>query len=199
MTSQVSIINAALRRLGQETISAVDEGSRAANLAGPTYDEQLLLLLQRHHWNWAIRRIQLAKAAHTPVSGFANIFPAPSDLVRVIVVSSTDSGYSDLRYRLEGDALSGWSILTDSESLFLEYVAHITDPLQMSPNFQYVLSRGVARELAIALTGSRALHADLAEEYERALTSAVAIDAIENWPDSRPEGSWVRARFGLLG
>lgn len=197
--SKVAVINVALRRLGQETITSLTEGSRAANLANPHYDELLELLTRRNQWNWAEKRVQLARSASTPVSTFDYQFFMPADCARVVVVSADDSGSSNLRYELAYDDTDGNVLLADATQIYLTYVSYVTDTAKMPPDFRYALSMALARDLAIPLTNSRGIADDMRDAAEKAWLRAVSTDGIEDMPDRRPDGSWVTARFGGIG
>lgn len=196
MSSKVAIINVALRRLGQETITSLTEGSRAANLASPHYDELLPVMIRSNQWNWATKRVQLARSANTPVSGFEYQFFMPTDCLRTVVVSADDSGYTNVDYKLEHHATDGDVLVTDSLSVYLTYIANVTDPALMPPDFQYALSLAIARDLTLALTNSSGTYDRMAEAAREAWMRAVSTDGIEDMPDRRPEGSWVQARHG---
>lgn len=194
--SKVAVINVALRRLGQETITSLTEGSRAANLASPHYDELLELLTRSNQWNWAEKRVQLARSANTPVSTFDYQFFMPTDCARVVVVSADDSGRTNVDYELTHDDTDGNVLLTDATQIYLTYVSYVTDTAKMPPDFRYALSMAIARDLAIPLTNSRGLADDMRAAAQEAWMRAVSTDGIEDMPDRRPEGSWVTARRG---
>lgn len=196
MSSKVAIINVALRRLGQEPIVSLTEGSRAANLAGPQYDELLPVLLRSGQWNWATSRLELARSANTPISEFDYQFFLPSDFVRAVVVSSSDAGHTDIAYKIAYDASDGGVILADSTQLFLTYISNLVDPARMPPDFRYALSMAIAKDLAIPLTNSVGLADRMSQAYDAAWSRATSTDAIEDMPDRRPDGSWVEVRNG---
>lgn len=196
MTSKVAIINTGLRRIGVSPIVSPTDGSVVANIASPQYDELLLAMLRTHQWNWATKRLQLARSANTPVSEFEYQYPIPSDFIRAVVVSSSDLGTTDVVYKLAYDSADGQVFLTDATTLYLTYVAEVTNVAAMPPDFRYALSLAVARDVAITLAGSRALAEDMSAAYNEAWLRAVSMDSIEDWPDRRPSGSWVTSRRG---
>ena len=196
MTSKVGIINVGLRRIGVAPITDLTEGSRAANLASPHYDELLPVLTRSNHWNWATKRIELARSARTPVSRFDYQFFMPTDNLRTVVVSASDLGVTDLDYKLAHDDVDGDVLLTDATQVFLTYVADVTDPARMPPDFRYALSMAIARDLAYPLTNSAGTADRMDQVAQSACMRAVSTDAIEDMPDRRPEGTWVQARFG---
>lgn len=196
MSSKIAIINVAMRRLGQEPIVSLTEGSRAANLASPHYDELLPVMTRSNQWNWATKRVELARSARTPVSTFDYQFFMPADNLRTVVVSASDLGVTDLDYKLAHDDTDGDVLLTDSTQVFLTYVASITDPARMPPDFRYALSMAIARDLAYPLTSSAGIADRMDQAAQAAWMRAVSTDAIEDMPDRRPEGSWVQSRYG---
>lgn len=196
MSSKVAIINVGLRLLGQEPIVSLTEGTRAANLASPQYDELLPDMLRGAQWNWATQRVQLARSATTPASEFDYQFYLPSDWVRTVVVSSSSLGVTDVAYKIAYDATAGRVILSNATQMYLTYVANITSPAFMPADFQRALSLAVARDLAIPLTNSQGMYDRMDAAADRAWTKAVSTDAIEDMPDRRPLGSWVTSRQG---
>lgn len=196
MTSKTSIINVGLRKIGVSAITSPTDGSVAANVASPQYDELLSMMLRSHQWNWAIKRLELARSAQTPNSEFDYQYPIPSDFIRTVVVSSSDLGTTDIEYKMAYDDTDGRVFLTDSTDLYLTYVAEITDPAKMPADFRYALSMAIARDVSIPLTNSRALMQEMDVAYNSAWLRAVSTDSIEDWPDRRPDGSWVVSRNG---
>lgn len=196
MSSKVAIINMGLRRIGASPITSPTDGSVGAITASPQYDELLLMMLRTHQWNWSTKRLQLAQSANVPNSQFDYQYPIPSDFIRAVVVSSSDLGTTDVVYKMAYDDTDGRVFLTDATQLYLTYVAEITDPAKMPPDFRYALSLAVARDVAVTLTGSRALADEMNTAYDKAWLRAVSMDSIEDWPDQRPSGSWVTSRRG---
>lgn len=196
MTSEVSIINEALLELGQKTIVARTDDSTDARTMDDLFDSTRDNLLRRHTWNFATKRIKLARSANTPAFEFAYQYPVPSDWLRTVVVSASDHGHTDIAYKQAYDATDGRVILSDATELWLAYVGQVTDPGVFGPDFARLLALDLAQRACIKLKNSRPLREGLEKSYKAQWLAATSADAIEDMPDRRPEGSWVTGRRG---
>ena len=194
--SEVSIINRALIRLERDTIASRAGSEQAAVVADAVFDEVRDELLRGHPWSFATRRIQLARSARTPVSGFDYQYPIPEGYLRTVIVSDSDAGYSGVPYKIESDVVDGTVILADSTQIFLTYIAQVTDVTKFPPDFREALSAALAREMAMAMTVSTGVYDRMVEWADKTLVRAKSVESIEDMPDQRPDGSWVTARRG---
>lgn len=194
--SEVSIINRALILLKAGTITDRAGTSVQATLSNAVFDDVRDELLRSHPWSFATRRVQLARSARVPVSEFDYQYPVPSGYLRTVVVSDSDLGKTNVDYRIADDETDGTVILTDATTLYLTYVAQITDVSKFPPDFREALSMALARDLAPGLTGSSGAYGRMAERAEKALMKAKSVESIEDMPDQRPEGSWASSRHG---
>lgn len=196
MASEVGIINDALTRLGASKITSRTEDSEAAIVADTLFDSRRDDLLRGHTWNFATRRVQLARSAVVPVSEFEYQFPVPTDFLRVAVVSDSDVGKTTVVYRVGSHSTDGTIILSDATQLFLTYVARITDPNEMPPDFRRALASALAADLAVPLANSVSLATLMSEQAAKDLREAKSTETIEDFPEQRPMGSWAASRNG---
>ena len=70
MASEVGICNSALVKIGEPTITALDQGGKAASTCNELYEKLRDELLRRHQWNFAVARAKLARLSETPAFGF---------------------------------------------------------------------------------------------------------------------------------
>ena len=145
MASVVDICNSALNLLGASTISSLTEDSKNARLCNQRYEPIRNRTFRSHAWNFATKRVQLAKDSTAPVVEFANQYTLPSDCLRVLKVhtGTTDSIKDDLPYVVEGR-----KIKTDEGTIFLVYIALITDPNLYDSYFNEALSSALAADIA---------------------------------------------------
>lgn len=195
MASEVGIVNRALRAIGESTITSLTEGSRNANVANDIYEQHRDELLRAHPWNFATKRIKLARSANTPVYEYDYQYPIPSDFLRIVEVHDNTDGLGTLEYKMEHDATDGTVIYSFAEEVWLRYVAKITDPNKMSPDFRKALSMSMAVEFATAIAQSNTLSDLMESRYRRALSKARSNDGMEDFPEQFPAGSWVSRRF----
>ena len=82
MATETTIINAALRRLGDKPITSRLDGSPAANAVNDLFDDARDALLRAHPWNFATTRVALMPSSTTPVYGFDYQYALPADWLR---------------------------------------------------------------------------------------------------------------------
>jgi len=198
MASEVSIINQGLYRVGANPIVARDGSGDNEVIANAIYDHHRDYLLRRHTWNFATKRIQLARSANTPPFGYDYQYPLPSDYMRTITISDNTNGTGTLIYKIENDVSDTRVIVTSAIEVYMKYVAKITDPAQMDPDFQECLSLKLASVFALKIAQSLSLHKEIKVELNSALRAARAVDGQEDLADQMPEGSWSMIRNGGL-
>lgn len=202
MPVSTDIVNIALRRIGGERISSLQQDtSIEAVVARDIYDEARRDLLNSHNWNFAIKRTQFQEAdsedtTTAPNFGWDYAYRLPDDLIRLISVHPIDNDNASVEYRLEFMSTDDRVLLTNSNQIFIRYVWDMEDPNVMSASFRDALAWRLARDFALAIyknTGS----AEMADQMERrTLARAKAIDGIEDWPERMAEGTWITDRFG---
>lgn len=198
MASETDIVNSALRKIAARPIVSLNDGSPNANAADDLYEPLRDELLRSHIWNFSVKRQKLAQSAITPAFEFDYQYVVPSDFLRVVSVYDNDAGTgeSDLRYKVEYDDTDGTVIRTDAKDVWLRYVAKSIDPNNMSPQFREVLAFRLAMDLAIGIANSNTLSELMASRFKSAYIQAKSADAIEDYPEELPEGSWTRVRHG---
>lgn len=187
------IINAALLKVGATKISNLTDGSPNANFMNIRYEQVRDSALQRHPWNFAIKRTQLAQLASTPAIKFDFEYQLPTDYLRAVTVSDNDQGQGVVDHRVEGG-----KILTSSDQCWLVYISRITDPNAMQPLFREYLSALLAREAAMGIANSNTLSELMREEAERAERRARGADSQSDMPPRLPVGTWISSRTGTL-
>lgn len=192
MADETGICNSALSKVGATRIVSLIDGTKNANFCAEQYEKLRDQLLRRHIWNFAKARAKLAKLTPAPAFGFDNAFQLPSDWLRTVSVHDNDQGLGVIPYAIEGR-----SILADSEDVYLIYVKIVTDPNQMTADFRETLAVLLAREAAIPIAHSNSLKQDMKDDLRKALREARGTDAIEDYPEEFPVGSWDEARHGL--
>ena len=177
MASVVDICNSALNLLGASTITALTEDSKNARLCNQRYEPIRNRVFRGHSWNCLTKRVQLAEDSSAPVVEYANQFTLPTDCLRVLKVhnGTTDSIASSLDYAVEGR-----KIKTDEGTVFLVYIALITDPNEYDSYLQEALAALLAADLAYAITNNATLAKNYATTADERLREARFIDATEN-------------------
>lgn len=195
MPGETDVINTAARLVGAERITSLTDGTKTANVASDLYEELRDYLLRSHPWNFATKRVRLARSATAPAFELDYAYVLPSDWLRTISVHDNDAGHGTLFCRTE-QVGSQVVIVASSEQVYLRYVSRITDPNLMAPDFRRALEVGLARDFAIPLASSNSLQESLSQKAERALMQARSTDALGGSPELRPRGSWATSRGG---
>ena len=186
--SAVERCNAALRRFGDRTITALTDNSPQARACSARFDAVRDALLRAHPWNFAVRRTALAADATAPAWGFANAYTLPADCLRVLRIANDED--AAIAWTVEGR-----QILTDEGApLNIRYMTRVEDVTQWDALFAEAFSAALAVEVAAALAESETIVRRLAEQAERTVRAARRSDALEGTADGLPEGSWIDAR-----
>jgi len=187
MASETEIANAALDKLGEPPLTSFDDDSRAGRLAKRTYADLRDALLREFSWNFAVARVELAASTTTPVWGFANRFPLPSDFLRQLQIYNPNN----YAWQLESGA-----IVTDlGAPLQLRYIKRVTDVNAMDMDFREALSARLAMEWAQPLTQDGGIVKQMAELYEAKLRTARAADGQEEVPPTLDTTTFIDARW----
>lgn len=194
-SSETAIINAALRKIGGKRIASRTDGSKEANVADDLFDSVRDDLLRSHNWNFASKSVELARSATTPVLEFDYGYAVPSDWLRTVSVHDNDAGAGALAFR-EELLNSQRVLLAGAENVYLRYVARVEDPNLWPSDFIAALEFALARDLAIPVAQSSALHEAMDGLATKWIRRAKSHDAMGSPPAKRPAGSWATARQG---
>ena len=152
MASKVEICNSALNMLGANNIIDITEDSKNARLLNQRYAPIRDAVFRLHAWNCLIKRVELAQDSDTPTHEFEKQYTLPSDCLRVLKIGGHhDGSSSDLddgqQFKIEGRKL-----LTDESTVYLIYIAKITDVNQYDTLLQETIAARLASELCYAIT-----------------------------------------------
>lgn len=197
--SGTDIVNVALGRIHVDRVSSyTSDTSETAVKVRDHYDHVRRDVLASHNWNFALKRAVLAPLSASPVSGKEFGFELPGDFIRLVSVHSDDRDYSrSPRYRLEIMDVSGSEkkvILSDHNPLYIRYVYDLENANVMSAGFRDCFAWALARDLSAAIPGKVTLFDALDRKYEKRLRRVSASDAIQDFPEDRPQGTWADSR-----
>lgn len=194
-TSDVSICNLALQKLGAARITSLTEDSPQARACNACYEAMRDLELRKHRWAFAIRREALAADTTAPAFGPANYFTLPSDFLRLIEPDESEN-YNTLDWRIESTSDSSKKIATDAAApLNIRYIARITDPTLFDSAFDETLACRVAVQICEQVTQSNAKMESVMAQYKDAVREARRANAIEGIPAEPPTDTWITARL----
>lgn len=185
MSSDVSICNQALGLVGAATIISFNDDSKQAALCKEHYAPIRDAVLESSNWSFAIKRKEIPASATAPAFGYANAYPLPSDVLRVIDVNQR---------KADSWALESREILTDDNECKIKYITRVEDPALFSALFEQALVARLAAEFAIPLTQSRSLQKQHFDIFLAKMREATARDGLQG-TSPRIRTTWLeRAR-----
>lgn len=200
MATETSLINIALGRaqIKARLNNVETDVTVEAKVARDCYVDIRDNLLRKYLWSFSKKRVELAQAVTTPAFGYDRAFVMPADYLRTISVHPADSECARIRYKIETVSVSGADTLVavaNATQLFLLYVARQASAGLMDAMFRDVLEWDLAEHFALAIKESTTQAEYCTKQGRRALAEARAANAIEDWPEEFPAGSWVNERF----
>jgi hypothetical protein len=193
MSSWVEIGNLALRHLGEDRISALDQNSERARSVNDVHLSVRDIVLRKHPWNCALVRATAAPdapGAETPPWGSAYQYSFPADpyCLRVWRLDPDHHGkakWKSLRRKIHTD---------EGPVLYFEYIARIVDPEQYDANLAEAIAAEIALKIAFRLTESRSAEAAMKQWAASTLPVARTADAQEGTPEDPEESEFLEAR-----
>jgi hypothetical protein len=184
-TTETSICNSALIKIGADRINSMTETNRRAQLCNEQYSKVRDEVLRSHPWNFAITRAEFSQLTTTPSFGYNYEYAIPSDCLRILSLHD-----NTIEWKQEGN-----KILSDSETIKARYLKRITAPAEFDSIFIEGLALRLAVDLAYSLVQSSTLSQNLLGEYSRHLALARSIDAQEGTPPDLIDDSFLEARL----
>lgn len=188
-TSDVSISNLALQKLGAVRITALSENSRNARSCNACYEAMRDLELRAHPWNFAITRTTLAAAGTAPAFDYLYAFPVPNDFLRLILPP-----HFNLDWRLERQDGVRCILTNDTDALQIRYIQRITDPTEFDPCFVELLACRMGVQMCEEITQSNEKKQDIEGQYKNGVLLARRANAFEKTSMMAPEDSWLVAQ-----
>lgn len=192
--TKTTVANLALREIGTYRIEDFDEDSADAEVVRDLWDETLRECLAAHEWQFAKKQAALEQG-DAPIARYDYTYRLPSDYIRLMGVSDRDtmeSGFTawDIIYT-DGEPIP--TIISDSESIYIEYVHFLEEPAAWAPHFVPYFVTVLASKLAAPLKSTIERNR-LEEKAEKvALPKARSQDSVLQPARKPPMGSWIRA------
>lgn len=183
--TETEICNLALTRIGQGTITSLDEAFAPARACKTVYDPAREKALRHHPWNFASKTALLAQVGTTP-EAWTYAYQLPVDLLRAVKIipganslSGVASGVTldrtqDILFEIQGDLL-----LTNESEVVLLYVWDITDTNKFDAAFVSALAFLIASEVAMSITQKPALQQGMYQSFLAEIPPARAVDSSE--------------------
>lgn len=196
--SEVSICNAALSKLGADSVLALTDSNNRARTMNGRYAQVRDAELRRHRWRFSIKRDSLVALSAAPASDYARQFQVPNDFLRLIegadIYSQPD--LTDFRSRESAlYSLEGRVILSNLGSpLKIRYIAQIVDTALFDSTFAEALASRLAYECCKKITGNENEKEGCNLDYRGAIREAIRANALELAPQTLGDDTWVAAR-----
>lgn len=182
--TDIQICNLALARLGDARITALTDATAQAQYCSLFYSQTLEELQTEFDWQFCRKLASLTADTTPPAFGYARRFAVPTDFLRLIRLNGID----------EDENFSKWEIVdgfihTDlAAPAQIEYIANVTDSTKFPAVFVEILSAKLAANLALPLTGSKDLFAQMAEVFssnvQRPSVKALILATAKDRPSS---------------
>ncbi len=196
-TSDVSICNLALARIGQSQIASISSpNSLAEDKCALHYPMTRRALFRAYVFNFTKKYAELTVSSTvTPTFGFASAFPLPTDFIRLLglgdvtINGDLPPGYFDVVpgyiYTSEED---------DEDTLNIYYVFDNTNVGQWDALFINLMRLELAKAMAYAFTLRPSLIKDLDAELADVRLAAAAVAGQEKPPRRIQRSKWVDNR-----
>jgi hypothetical protein len=186
-SSWTQICNRALGRLGSETVTDLNDGTKNAEYCLRFLPEAIEHILGQWDFKFARRRARLAMLEERPAFGWAYQYNLPKDCVRLVSVGE-EAG--TVPYQAENGML-----LTDADELPIIYIARPDEPDQLPQSIRKAVSTHLAYLMSTALTSNEQLTALIMAEAKSAIEEAKREDAQMNYdPDAAGKDWHAEAR-----
>lgn len=205
--SAVGICNISQDFLGQQPITSIMPGTTPVeSLYARHYDLIRQGLLRQYPMPWSKRRMTLLRRPAAPEFDYPDAYPIPKDVLHIRTVSAPTS-QSNLRgpliqdYDIEDDPHGGLLLLCNNagaNSLYLRYIADITDVLKMDPLFVNVLAINLALSVAFQITKNKEDVARLDALLAKELPMLMSIAGQETVPVRVETSKFITARQRLI-
>lgn len=185
MASKTSIANGALYKVGETRVSNIsNNSSKKALIINDRWDTVRDALLQSFPWNFAIKRVQIAKDGTAPAWGFSNRYLLPVDFLNLLYIQD------DPDYRIE----SGYILTNHGSPLYIKYTSRIEAAGDWDPMFAEAMSAQLAVECVESITQSNTKKDILMRERDKVIREAYAADSIDDKPQELRDDEWLLAR-----
>ena len=192
-----TICNLALAKIGDQSITSLDDNTVESRFCKLYYPVALGECLMLNTWNFATKLATLSQITTPPLFDWGHAYQLPADFARI-----TKFNPSNLNDQIANYEINGSVLLTDESTASIAYISNNPDPSTFTPSFISILTLKLASDLAKPISGSLELKNQLLQQFERSIAEAGRTDAnstrprkVEPWVNS----ALVNSRFsGVL-
>lgn len=186
--TDVDVCNLALSRLGQYQIADIMLDSEIERHCRLHLPQARRSLLRRHAWNFATRGVNLVATVAVGFQGMKR-FTLPADYLQTLAVyTDADRSYQVDRFKIEGA-----TIVVDSATAHLEYVADLINPANWTADFLECVVLKLAARLCVPIGGPRVRAQEFLQELEQITFPEATLN--NAWEDSSGENNPTAERI----
>lgn len=182
MPDPTSVCNEALGELGHSPIFSFTDGTSISTLCGEHYPTSRDATLELAPWNFAKRRVWLARLADAPPFGWASMYSLPPDYIKARGTDQDEECFGPPGWDIEINDLGHRVVVSNEERVGLVYTARIEDLNLWSPLARQVLVKMLASRLAKAITGQNSTQEQKLKEMVGMLSEGKRSDGREGTP-----------------
>jgi len=158
---KTDIGNLALQHVGQPPVMRIDDKDNdTARVLDLVFEPALREMGRDHEWNCLKTRTTLAQSSPAPDFGFSYRYRQPTDCIRVLRVNGRDVDEPTDLYEIEGR-----DILTDADTMKLQYIRYTEDTTLFDSLFVEALAILIASKVAVTIRQDERLAASLTKQY----------------------------------
>lgn len=189
--TETDIYNMVLDILVQETVLGTTDDKAIARWLNRNYPQQRDALLERHPWNFAVKRASLAADNAEPAFEWAYQYTLPTDCLRLLPI--TTNGYRDSPG--VSHVVESGKILTDKAApLYVRYIARVTNPSYFTLTFTNALAQVLAARMAYWMTGKAGYAKAFADTLGPLVANAQLLDSLEGTPEPPDDSDVLNVR-----
>lgn len=196
--NRTDICNMSLSIIKRQRIDSLDDATEEAKECKIYYEHTRRRLLKMYNWGFA-RQIDKLALRNTVIPGWDYCYGYPHDCVTVqLVFDETSARDREMRRQdFQIITLTGNDrvIATDTELAWAEYTADVKNTEAFSEEFIEALTRMLAANLAIPLTGNSELMQANMQLAKQSINIAMQEDVVEQERRTKWPRIYEQARF----
>ena len=207
VTTDISICNLALMRIGLPTIASFEQTTKEAKTCAAVYPFSLKAVLEDHYWGFAKKSAEGVVVDEDYLDWeFTYEYPSDCIAIRKIADPVNLSGASAEELsgistnKIEYDLMVGGGdtastvVVTNQEDAVIIYTALIENPALYTSLFVEALSYRVAADLAVPLRADSKLQLSMFNIYQNIINKAKASDVKQFYKAPEQKNSFTDAR-----
>lgn len=197
MATKLGLYNAALRLIGERSLTSLTEEVAPRFFLDEIYTPALQYCLEQGYWNFAKRTVEASDVPSVePTFGFSYAFTKPDDWLRTMMISA-DPRFSFPLQDYEDEQGYWYANVTP---IYVAYVALDADyglDLGKWPmTFTRFVEAHLAAEVCERISQNASKHEELRRMERARLGDARSKDAMNEPSRQPPQGRWARSRAG---